>query len=302
MATTNRLYDRRYSLKVFKLTDTAALTITTLAINFKISKTGRNALMGSDKAQIELINPSTNTINTLREPDTFVELQAGYASGIKRVFIGKIEADGINVSDNGIDRIVKVVASPAGNTFRETFVSLTIPSKTTLPDAVAKLKAAASKVSTELVESIKTIEYQEILDSVILEDGIAHTGSFKKALDKIAKMYDIDYYVDGETLYLKQINEALKSKDLQGLVLSPSTGLLDRPFLQSKDTASLSSTESNKQRVTFKTLINADLLCGVPVKIESSEIDGWFSIEDISFSGQLRGNDWSATCTGVSIS
>lgn len=301
MATAGRLFDRKYELRVFNLTNTTSLVINSLAINFKISKTGRNALMGSDKAQIELINASTETINLLRQPDTFIELKLGYSSGIKRVFIGKIEADGINVDDDGIDRIIKIKASPAGNTFRETFISLTIPSKTTLPDAIAKFKQAASQISTELASSIKSIEYQEILDSIILEDGISHTGSFKKALDKLTKMYDIDYFVDGETLYLKQINEALKNKDTQGLVLTPFTGLLDRPFLQAKDTASLSTTKSNTQRVQFKTLINADLLCGLPVKIESSEINGWFSIEDISFVGQLRGDDWSAICTGVSI-
>lgn len=301
MATAKRLFDRKYELKIFKITDSSALVIDSLAINFKISKTGRNALMGSDKAQVELINASTETINKLRQPDTFIELKLGYSSGVKRVFIGKIEADGIKIDDNGIDRIVKIKASPAGNTFRETFLSLTIPSKTTLPDAIAKFKTAASKISTELATSIKSIEYQEVLDAVILEDGITHTGSFKRALDKLTKMYDIDYYVDGETLYIKQINEALRAKETQGLVLSPTTGLLDRPFLQSKDTASLSSTESNTQRVQFKTLINADLLCGLPVKIESSEVNGWFSVEDISFVGQLRGDDWSAICTGVSI-
>jgi hypothetical protein len=301
MATAGRLFDRKYQLKIFKLTDSTSLVIDSLAINFKISKTGRNALMGSDKAQIELINASTETINLLRQPDTFVELKLGYSSGIKRVFIGKIEADGIKVDDNGIDRIIKINASPAGNTFRETFVSLTIPSKTTLPDAIAKFKAAASKISTELASSIKSIEYQEVLDSVILEDGISHTGSFKKALDKLTKMYDVDYYVDGETLYIKQINEALRGKENQGLVLTPSTGLLDKPFLQAKDTASLSNTKSNSQRVEFRALINAELLCGLPVKIESSEVNGWFSIEDISFVGQLRGDDWTAICTGVSI-
>jgi len=301
MATVQRLFDRRYELKIFRLTDTSSLIIDSLTINFKISKTGRNSLMGSDKAQIELINASTDTINRLRQPDAFIELKLGYSSGIKRVFIGKIEADGIAIDDNGIDRIVKIKASPAGNTFRETFLSLTIPSKTTLPDAISKFTKAASSISSELSSSIKSVEYQDILKSIVLEDGLSHTGSFKRALDKITSLYDIDYYIDGETLYIKQINEALRSKETQGLVLSPTTGLLDRPFLQAKDTASLSSTTTNSQRVQFKTLINADLLCGLPIKIESSEIDGWFSVEDITFIGQLRGNDWSAICTGVSI-
>lgn len=302
MATEGRLFDRRYILKVFKQGEPTALTIDSLAINFKISKSGRNTLMGSDKCQIELINPSTDTINTIRQENTFIELQLGYSSGVKRVFIGKVEADGIDVNDNGIDRIVKIKASPAGNTFRETFMSLTIPPKTTIKDAVTKFKDAASKISPELVNSIKSIEFQDILSSVMLEDGLSHTGSFKTALDKISKLANIDYYVDGETLYVKKINEAIASKSLQGLVLTASTGLLDKPFIQSKDSASISSTGSNGNRVEFKTLINAELLCGVPVKIQSDEVDGWFSIEDISFVGQLRGDAWYAKCVGVAIS
>ena len=45
--------------------------------------------MGSDKATIELINPSPETIDSFRQPDTFFELKLGYESGVKRVFIGK---------------------------------------------------------------------------------------------------------------------------------------------------------------------------------------------------------------------
>jgi hypothetical protein len=84
-------------------------------------------------------------------------------------------------------------------------------------------------------------------------------------------------------------------------VISPFTGLIERPYRVSGDKRRSKKDKVKKPGVQMKMLLNPEIKAGDIIKIEEGLLKGWYKVDSLRHTGSWRGENWYTEIKGSSL-
>lgn len=278
-----RQFNRFYRLTVGDYKTRDGLAITDLQISFDISKSADNSKK-SNTASIEVYNLSDKSLKVLETDYPLAVLEVGYGSpeNLKILFYGKIGS--VSTRKSGADRVTQLLIGTAYTELNHDTLTKLVPAGGTVKDVV-----------NELIKSFPNIKRGVFngsnLDSVLI-NGYPLSGTLKAELNRLAKNYRLNWQIDDDVLYVSDAARATSENFNSAYVISPQSGLIEIPYYTSGKKNKMKKDETKVQGVQFNMLINPEVPIGGIIKLEGTEINGWFRTDTIRYSGAYRGGDW----------
>jgi hypothetical protein len=260
------LFGRKISVE-FGIPNTVGFNITDLRIKFDI---GKNLKSNPNTSKISIYNMNFDQRGLLQNINVIITLRVGYEE-IEPFIIFKGNVIKSESKQVGPDIITNI---QAGDGDRE-LTNATID----------KSYKAGTSISTIINDTLKT--FKEAGELIIKEfkpavdktnkTGMTISGLSKKIMDFLLGNVEHEWSVqDGET----QVLEINKTTDDEGILLTPSTGLVGKPILREKG-------------IQFQSLIVSPLIrAGRKMIIDSRTLSGEYRIERVRYSGDTHANPW----------
>ncbi len=267
------LFGRRATLTI----DT--VEITGLRIDFQVRKTIKKE---PNTARISVWNLAEETRKSIQKDRVRVTLQAGYVDNISLLFAGDLRI--ITSRRAGPDWITNIESGDGETALQvriaKSFTSATF--KTLLEESAKKLGVGIGNAA-ELAAQGK---FQDALTS--LSNGVVLNDRVVNVIDRLASSAQLEWSVqDGQLQFLK-LGEALGRS---AVLLTPDTGLVGSPEL------------GEDGSITARSLLQPTIFPGVPVQVQSRQIDAFFRCESAEYVGDTRGSggDWYTEFEGKPI-
>ena len=262
------LFDRRWRVQV------GTFDVSDLDCKFKI-KRGLGTHGGS--CELEVYNLTEDHRNALHAtPRTvFVQIDAGYASGISRLFQGTSRR--INLVREKTDWLCKITAGDGEYGIRSARIAQGFPAGTTIPTVVQSIATAMGVGAGNALTALAGVRFVD--GTAAFPGGTVAHGLASRELTTLCDAVGLEWSIQDGTLLLLPIGGALQR---DAIVLAPDSGLLDSPQVGKK----------NKLKATC--LLVPGLGPGCKVQLVSAGTNGFFRVEKIEFEGETRGPPWEA--------
>ena len=261
-----------------------------LKISFSIEK---DLSQNTNKATLSLWNLKDETRAKFEQPDTKIEIYAGYKDngGPLKIFSGNVIMG--NSKDEGRDVKTEIRLADGRVALRDSVLSLSYP-----PGA-----SAGSVISHIAAEMGLPLVYGKGVVPSAYPDGYSFVGNAPDALDEICAGQGFSWSVQNGILQVILAGSVLAN---QGLVFSASSGLLGTPsrIVKASPRENLDNEERKSRRKSKKetpeekagweidTLLFPTVNPGDAVKLESQTVTGWFRVEKAQHTGTSYGGDW----------
>ena len=168
-----------------------------------------------------------------------------------------------------------ITAGDGEHAIRTARASTSFAPGTTLADAIRSLGATMGLGGGNLSSASAAA-------SAVLLEGAVVRGPAAQELTRLCSSAGLSWSVQDGILQLLPIGRALSRVAVS---LSPDTGLVESP------------TRSKGVTVKAKALLLPDLVPGRLVALESEAVRGTYRIDEVSYTGATRGDDWYADLT-----
>lgn len=283
--------NRQYKLIIGDSQSGDALEIDQLQVTFDISKSTNNKNR-TNSATIEVINLSEEHLKVLDTDYPAAVFEAGYldTGGPKRLFAGQLT--NVSTRKSGTD-IVTSIAMGSGYTFlNHDTLSDVVPPGNNVQDAIEKLRKA--------IGADRGVYNGTNLNNEIIY-GYPLSGTPKEMLDELAEKYQLDWQLDDGVLYVHDNDRAATEQFQLAYVISPFTGLIERPYRVSGDKRRSKKDKVKKPGVQLKILLNPEIKAGDIIQIEEGLLKGWYKVDSIRHTGSWRGDNWMTEIKGSSL-
>lgn len=275
--------NRKYRLTIGDYKTGNGLLIEGLQVSFDISKSSDNT-NNSNSASIEVYNLSDESLKILQTDYPVAVFEVGYESlgNMAIIFGGQV----VNLSTRrqGTDRVTQITMGTGYTELNHSTLQKLVPAGKTVKDVVEELKKSFPNISRGVYNGSN-------LNSVLI-NGYSLSGSLRSELDRLSKTYKLEWRIDGDTLYVNNNDRASTENFDTAYVISPSSGLIEIPYYVSGNADQIQKDPAKKQSVQFSMLINPQINAGEVVKLEDTEITGWYKVDSIRYSGSWRNGDW----------
>jgi hypothetical protein len=283
--------NRQYKLIIGDSQSGDALEIDQLQVTFDISKSTNNKNR-TNSATIEVTNLSEESLKVLDTDYPAAVFEAGYldTGGPKRLFAGQVT--NVSTRKSGTD-IVTSITMGSGYTFlnHET-LSDVVPPGNNVQDAIEKLRKA--------IGADRGVYNGVNLNNEIIY-GYPLSGTPKEMLDELAEKYQLDWQLDDGVLYVHDNDRAATEQFQLAYVISPFTGLIERPYRVSGDRRRSKKDKVKKPGVQLKVLLNPEIKAGDIIQIEEGLLKGWYKVDSIRHTGGWRSEAWYTEIKGSSL-
>ena len=201
---------------------------------------------------------------------------------LKRLFAGQVTeastrksgADVITILNVGVDYVE----------LNHQTISKLVPEGRTYEDVI-------EEIAKELGTSRNVITGVNCKNPVI--DGYPLSGTPRQMLDEVCRANQMDWSIDDKVLYVSDTTESHTTDINSVVVISQSSGLLDRPYLTTGDVNRSVKDKKKKRGLQFRCLIIPELVAGSLIKLEYEELTGYYRIDSMRIKGGWRVDDWS---------
>lgn len=278
----NLQINRKYELIIGNYQSGDGLLIQDLQVTFDISKSSNNKDK-TNSAAIEIYNLSDESLKILDTDYPAAVFSAGYRDiGLKRLFSGEVTL--VSTRKNGTDRITQIVMGSGYQALNHQLLSqLTAPGRN-VRDVLEEIRKAIPGVSRGVYNGTN-------LNNNLLY-GYPLMGTPKEMLNELSEKYSLDYQVEDDVLYVHDKGRANTENFGQAYVFSGTTGLIESPYRVNLQTKRSKKDKVKKQGVQFKSLLNPDIQAGDIVKLEDTELDGFYKVDDLRHNGSYRDTPW----------
>lgn len=275
--------NRKYRLVIGDYQTGEGLELTQHQISFDILKTSDNSAT-TNSASIEITNLSDNSLKILETDYPVATFEVGYRNfqNLGMIFGGQIA--NVSTRKSGTDRVTQLILGSGYTDLNHQTLSKLVPPGKTVRDVCEELVEAFPNISRGVYNGSN-------LNSVLI-NGYSISGSLKDSLDTLANTYKLEWRIDDDTLYVNNRDRAESENFDAAYVISPSSGLIEIPYYTSGDKRRSLDDTAKKQSVQFSMLINPDLRAGGIIKLEDTDINGWYKVDTIRYSGSWRGGNW----------
>ena len=297
------LFDRKVKLVVY--TSTKKYEITDLHMSFEV-------LLRRDSkpnlAKISVYNLSENSRNTLQEDHLGVEFYAGYASsGPEMIFQGT--TSNILSMKDGPDWVTTIYAADGHKEFDTSYFNKAYSAGTPLIlifQEIADVFGLALNIDPLLFDTL----------SQSLTRGVTFAGKAKKAMDRLAKDYDLDWSVQFGIIEIVPNGQVLSS-DPVATLLTFDTGLLDSPeisyekkkknrksepeFVKTIKATSLLIPSIKPNRFVTILSLRTSITFGAlnETRVPTDNADGTYLVDNVQFAGDNFGGPFDARIEAI---
>lgn len=263
----------------------------TTRIKFTVEKFSQSSYLMSGKSTVDLYNLSKSTRNALKQPNTFMRIDAGYGTDTQILMNQRI----LSAKENqtGPDVITTVECMDGGIDLTFLHADFTLSQGGTNRQAFAYIQSVLNQagVSNGFILDLPMVQYAG--------RGRTFSGPVGALLDLIIHQAGFVWSIqDGQlTVYDPTLGTAPTT-----YVLSEKTGLIGVP---NKDMILSNSQDpnitANSSFYTFKSLLNPRLVPGAPVKVISQYVpNGLYTPYKVSHTGDNWEGDYFTTleCNG----
>lgn len=227
-----------------------------LAVTFQVEMTDTSV---PHTATIEARNLGPDSIALLQRSGVVLRLLVGYDAP-RLIFQGEPVKGGVEERLEGTDRVLKVMAQDGGRAWRETRLSVSYTTGTTLGQAF-------DEVASQLGLPRGTVQAQR---DISFPRGLVLQGPARTVLDALAEASDARWYInDGVLHVVPRTGEITES----AVVFSARAGNL------------IGSPTRKDNSVEVKGLIAPSLRPGKPFRVESALISGDYVATEVAFVG-----------------
>lgn len=257
-----------------------------LQITFEVTKSADNKKT-SNSAAVEVWNLSPASRALLETDYLSCSLEVGYEeTGVRTILSGNVVQ--CTTRKSGADIVTQMILGEGYSDLNHQKVKSVIPAGKTYTDVIEEIRQQMPSVARGPYVGTN-------LSSPILS-GYSLTGTPKTMLDRIAEETRTEWRLTNNTLTFSEINGVVEKSTKNVPVISEQTGLVDIPFDTSMDSEKMKEDKARKRGIQFKALLNPEIVPGKLVKIVSKNINGFFRVNSIRFTGDYRGNDWYVEC------
>jgi len=228
-----------------------------------------------NEAQIELYNPSANTITLAQRAGVRFRLWAGYGSSAALVFQGDAVQGGIKITPPGRDatRVFRAELQDGGLAYRTGQVSLSFAKGVAMATVYGQVAEAMGLDAGQI----------QLTDALTLPTGLTFAGPARELLGRLASISGAGATIRDGALYVVTQGGATKER---APLLTPATGLIGSP------------SQKDDGRVEVKALLDPSIRPLRPFRVESERVTGNFVCEDVTYRIDSRGQEFYATATG----
>lgn len=284
--------NRKYRLTIGDYKTGNGLLIEGLQVSFDISKSSDNT-NNSNSASIEVTNLSDESLKILQTDYPVAVFEVGYESLGNMAIIFGGQVTNISTRKQGTDRVTQIVMGTGYTELNHSTLQKLVPAGKTVKDVVEELKKSFPNISRGVYNGTN-------LNSVLI-NGYSLSGSLRTELDRLSKTYKLEWRIDGDTLYVNNRDRASTENFDTAYVVSPSSGLIEIPYYVSGNANETLKDPAKKQSVQFSMLINPHINAGEVIKLEDTQITGWYKVDSIRYSGSWRNGDWlqEVSCSAI---
>lgn len=240
-------------------------------IEFDISKTSD---IEQNSAEIIIYNINDNSRSSIQEAD-FAILDIGYNGSLDQIFLGDIKRS--TTQRVGPDFLTLLELGDGQKALQESTMDKGyaegVDLKTVVLDSLDVMRESAGLI----VENAK--EFMANQPTIKEQAGFAASGLARNTIDKALGKMDLEWSIQDNQMQIITPNTALETR-AEALLLSPKTGLIGSPIRKKEGIVLQALIQST--RVKPKSLI----------KVESREINGFFTVEKAQFIGDTHGSQW----------
>lgn len=262
-----RLFDRRYRLQV------DSLVIDGLNVSFSVERTLRRRAGRCEVKVWNLSETHRRQLEALQPGHVFVELHAGYAEGMGRIFRGELHR--ATTIRSGPD-LITTIASRDGRAAGGARTSASFASGASIATVARRLVADMGVDEGNLPDELESATMPGVGST--FADGTTTVGNASEELDHLLASTGREWTIQDGAVQVLRRGTALQRTAVL-LSADPDTGLVDSP---SRD---------EHGRLLCKAKMIPDIAPGVLVRVESAQHTGTFRVEHLVAKGELRGED-----------
>lgn len=225
-------------------------------------------------ADISIYNLKKSNRVALQEKEIDTVLEAGYVDNISQIFGGQLQR-GSSVRD-GSDWITSIQSGDSTKPFKASRISKSFGGPVDVQDVLETVAKELNVGLGNLKDKISEGGIRAGLSQ--FSNGFVAVGKTEKVLHRITKAMGYTFSIQDGQLQLLAPGETINPNE--AILLSSSTGLIGSPE------------PGEKGVVKARSLMQPETLPGRKVKIESEEIDAFFRIDKVVFSGDTWASDW----------
>lgn len=283
--------NRQYRLIIGDYQFGNGLLIEQLQVTFDISKSTNNKNR-TNSATIEVYNLSEESLKILDTDYPAAVFEAGYldTGGPKRLFSGQVT--NVSTRKSGTDIVTQLTMGSGYTELNHETLSDVVPPGNNVQDAIEKLRKA--------IGADRGVYNGTNLNNEIIY-GYPLSGTPKEMLDELAEKYQLDWQLDDGVLYVHDNDRATTEQFQLAYVISPFTGLIERPYRVSGDKRRSKKDKVKKPGVQMKILLNPEIKAGDIIKIDEGLLKGWYKVDSLRHTGSWRGENWYTEIKGTSL-
>lgn len=283
--------NRQYKLTIGDYQTGDGLLIEQLQVTFDISKSTNNKNR-TNSASIEVYNLSEESLKILDTDYPTAVFEAGYldTGGPKRLFAGQVT--NVSTRKSGTDIVTQIQMGSGYTELNHETLSDLVPPGNNVKDAIENLRKA--------IGADRGVYNGTNLNNELIS-GYPLSGTPKEMLDELAEKYQLDWQLDDGVLYVHDNDRPATEQYQLAYVISPFTGLIERPYRVSGDKRRSKKDNVKKPGVQMKILLNPDIKAGDIIRIEEGLLKGWYKVDSLRHSGSWRGENWYTEIKGSLI-
>ena len=281
-------FNRKIDVTIFKGADQVGLKISDLRINFEITK---DQLGYPQLAMIEIYNLKRDNQNKIKNVFDRVVVNAGYEDSVNQIFLGDIR--NVEKIRQGVDMITRIWAASADKGLKQGILNYTAGANTDVKSIINEAVSAFGDVVIGRIDELTG--NKKIM-------GESYSGSAKQILDRLAKDYEFDWFIeDGKLNVLKP--ETTINTPSTAIEISSTTGMIDIPAL-------------TERGIMVKTLLDSNIKIGKLIKVvaQSTTVQlgnlffrdinktlgvGIYKVIKIIHAGDTHTKTWQSTVEGI---
>ena len=279
--------NRKYKLNIGDYRTGDAIEIEGLQISFDVSKSSDNS-KNTNSASIEIYNLSDDHLKLLQTEYPAAIFQVGYGEATKLLFGGQVT--NLTTRKSGTDRVTQLLMGSGYTELNHSTISKIVPAGKTVKEVAEEIAKTFPNVSRGVYNGTN-------LNNVVTK-GYPLSGTLKESLDKLSDTYNLEWRLDADgkdgstILYVNDRDRAQDENFAQAYIISPESGLIEIPYYTSGDIKRSKDDKVKKHGVQFTMFLNPDVYPGEIIKLEDTEITGWFKVDAVRYSGSWRNGNW----------
>lgn len=288
------LYNRVVEVTIGKPGE-KGLVVKDLRVTFKVT---HNTDSTPNHGKISIYNLKKESIDSISGEGVACILKAGYNKDGIDPFINTIFAGEIIKLDSkkvGADIITEITVLERQLKNTTNHISINFKSAVKTEVILRELLKALSYTPGAIDRIIKTAKDKNFKLIKEFPEGISLNGNVKNLIDKVLLREGLYWYTLDGIPYID--SHSIKIKKQEGILLTPSTGLLGIPFPYYKKTISKSKDPVVIEGVKLTCLLQPTLKPGIIIKVQTSTSLQYYKILEVILSGDTHEGEWIAEVT-----